>query len=64
MISKKLDRVNVVVVDKELVSGSISSYPHTKYHLTISNTFIESGILGNNRGKALLYVYMKYFVSA
>ena len=57
VISKTLDRVNVVVIDKEVVSGllDIDWYPQPiLYRHTISNTHMESGIFGNNRGKALV----------
>ena len=55
MISKKLDRVNVAEVDKELVSGFCGIwYPQPIYRHTISSTIIESGVFGNNRGKALV----------
>ena len=57
MTGKKLERVNVTVVDnnKELVSGfcGISWYPQPIYRHTISNTFMELGVFGN-RGKAFI----------
>ena len=47
--------MDAAIIDEELVCGLLGINQRSQYRHTISNTFIEFGVYGNDKGKVLIH---------